>query len=84
MSLVGNRPLPVYEAEMLTRDEWSTRFLAPAGITGLWQVSKRDYPDMSSTQRIELDIAYARDYSLRTDLDIILRTFRAVVQKEDI
>ncbi|MBP6828501.1 MAG: sugar transferase [Saprospiraceae bacterium] len=84
MSLVGNRPLPVYEAEMLTRDEWSTRFLAPAGITGLWQVSKRDYPDMSSAQRIELDIAYARDYSLRTDLDIILRTFRAVVQKEDI
>ena len=38
MSIVGNRPLPVYEAEQLTRDDLSKRFLAPAGITGLWQV----------------------------------------------
>ncbi|MEZ4965622.1 MAG: sugar transferase [Saprospiraceae bacterium] len=81
MSLVGNRPLPVYEAEMLTRDEWSTRFLAPAGITGLWQVSKRDQPDMSAEERIDLDIEYARNYSIWTDLIIILRTFRAVVQQ---
>lgn len=83
MSLVGNRPLPVYEAEMLTRDEWSTRFLAPAGITGLWQVAKRDHPGMSAGERIELDIEYARHYSIWTDLKIILKTFRAVVQKED-
>ncbi|MCB0573935.1 MAG: sugar transferase, partial [Saprospiraceae bacterium] len=69
-----------YEAEMLTRDEWSTRFLAPAGITGLWQVSKRDQPDMSAEERIDLDIEYARNYSIWTDLIIILRTFRAVVQ----
>ena len=41
MSLVGNRPLPPYEAEMLTCDDWSTRFMAPAGITGLWQVRKQ-------------------------------------------
>ncbi|MBK8194733.1 MAG: sugar transferase [Lewinellaceae bacterium] len=84
MSLVGNRPLPVYEAEMLTRDEWSTRFLAPAGITGLWQVTKRDFPDMSAEERIELDIAYARKYSIWTDLQIIMKTFGAFVQKEDV
>jgi len=41
MSIVGNRPLPVYEAEMLTGDELSKRFLAPPGITGLWQVELR-------------------------------------------
>ncbi|QTN39557.1 sugar transferase [Cryomorphaceae bacterium] len=41
MSIVGNRPLPLYEAELLTDDDWSERFLAPAGITGLWQVEKR-------------------------------------------
>ncbi|MBL0153660.1 MAG: sugar transferase [Chitinophagaceae bacterium] len=35
MSIVGNRPLPVYEAELLTVDTLSKRFLAPAGITGL-------------------------------------------------
>jgi lipopolysaccharide/colanic/teichoic acid biosynthesis glycosyltransferase len=41
MSVVGNRPLPLYEAETLTTDEWAKRFLAPAGITGLWQILKR-------------------------------------------
>lgn len=84
MSLVGNRPLPLYEAEMLTRDEWSTRFLAPAGITGLWQVTKRGHADMSAEERIELDITYARSHSLWTDLNIILRTFGAVVQQEEV
>lgn len=83
MSLVGNRPLPLYEAELLTRDEWCMRFLAPAGITGLWQVTKRDHPAMSAAERIELDIAYAHGYTIWTDLTIILKTFRAVVQKED-
>ncbi len=84
MSLVGNRPLPLYEAEMLTRDEWSARFLAPAGITGLWQVTKRGHADMSAEERIALDIDYARNHSLLTDLSIILRTFSAVVQNEEV
>ncbi len=34
MSLVGNRPLPLYEAANLTTDNFAKRFLAPAGITG--------------------------------------------------
>jgi lipopolysaccharide/colanic/teichoic acid biosynthesis glycosyltransferase len=84
MSLVGNRPLPLYEAEMLTRDEWSARFLAPAGITGLWQVTKRGHADMSAEERIALDIAYARSHNLWTDLNIIMRTFGAVVQQEEV
>src|SRR4029079_18776711 len=33
MSLVGNRPLPIYEASTLTTDAWAERFMAPAGIT---------------------------------------------------
>jgi len=41
MSLVGNRPLPLYEAAALTTDQWAERFMAPAGITGLWQIKKR-------------------------------------------
>ena len=41
MSVVGNRPLPLYEAELLTSDEYIDRFMAPAGLTGLWQVEKR-------------------------------------------
>ena len=56
MSIVGNRPLPVYEAEMLTADTLSKRFLAPAGITGLWQVELRGKGgSMSELERIELD-----------------------------
>ncbi|MGL1330305.1 sugar transferase, partial [Vibrio parahaemolyticus] len=34
MSIVGNRPLPLYEAEKLTTDKYAMRFMAPAGITG--------------------------------------------------
>jgi len=47
MSLVGNRPLPLYEAASLTTDEWAKRFMAPAGITGLWQIKKRGKEKMS-------------------------------------
>ena len=35
MSIVGNRPLPLYEAELLTSDEHIDRFMGPAGLTGL-------------------------------------------------
>lgn len=41
MSVVGNRPLPLYEAEKLTADTSIDRFMAPAGLTGLWQVEER-------------------------------------------
>ncbi len=40
MSIVGNRPLPLYEAEKLTTDKYAPRFLTPSGITRLWQVEK--------------------------------------------
>jgi lipopolysaccharide/colanic/teichoic acid biosynthesis glycosyltransferase len=84
MSIVGNRPLPLYEAETLTRDEWCARFMAPAGITGLWQVTKRGKSDMSQEERIALDIAYARNFSLLNDLKIMLKTPLALVQKENV
>ncbi|MFK7908747.1 MAG: sugar transferase [Chitinophagales bacterium] len=82
MSIVGNRPLPVYEAEQLTKDEWSQRFLAPAGMTGLWQVTKRGKDNMSVKERMELDIEYANRFSLWYDLKIILKTVPAMIQKE--
>ena len=83
MSIVGNRPLPLYEAEMLTRNEWAARFLAPAGITGLWQVTKRGHLDMSAEERIALDVQYARNYCTLIDLLIIFKTFKAFIQKDD-
>jgi lipopolysaccharide/colanic/teichoic acid biosynthesis glycosyltransferase len=84
MSLVGNRPLPVYEAEKLTTDASIIRFAAPAGITGLWQVSKRRKREVSEEERIQLDIEYARHHSFRMDLKIILQTFPALFQKKSL
>ena len=84
MSLVGNRPLPLYEAEKLTTDMWAKRFLAPAGITGLWQVTKRGRKDMSEEERMELDLIYASRSSFWFDVMILFRTIPAVIQKEEV
>lgn len=84
MSIVGNRPLPLYEAELLTKDAWAQRFLAPAGLTGLWQVTKRGKKNMSSEERIGLDVSYAHSHSFWNDLKIILRTFPAMIQSENV
>lgn len=83
MSVVGNRPLPLYEAEKLTVGEHIERFSAPAGLTGLWQVTKRARPEqLSDAERISLDLQYARELSLGNDLRIILKTMKALWQKE--
>lgn len=84
MSVVGNRPLPLYEAVELTTDQWAARFLAPAGITGLWQVEKRGKAEMSETERKELDIKYALNVGLKMDLRIILKTIPALMQRENV
>lgn len=83
MSLVGNRPLPLYEANSLTTSEWAERFMAPAGITGLWQISKRGKAKMSNEERISLDIDYARKSSIRRDLRILASTPSALIQKQN-
>jgi len=81
MSLVGNRPLPLYEAEKLTKDQIAWRFLAPAGITGLWQITKRGKENMSEEERIQLDMEYAMKNSFFYDMKILINTFPAVLQK---
>lgn len=82
MSLVGNRPLPLYEAMQLTRDGHAGRFLAPAGLTGLWQVRERGGRDLSPDERIALDLEYARTYSLWMDLTLLVQTIPAMLQDE--
>jgi lipopolysaccharide/colanic/teichoic acid biosynthesis glycosyltransferase len=84
MSVVGNRPLPLYEAELLTSDQWVLRFLAPAGLTGLWQTKKRGKGKMSDDERKGLDNKYALNYSILRDLQIILMTIPALFQKENV
>lgn len=90
MSIVGNRPLPVYEAEQLTLGLISKRFLAPAGITGLWQVELRGNGGvMSEDERKRLDNLYAENfvngnYSFWYDMKLILRTVPALFQKDTV
>jgi lipopolysaccharide/colanic/teichoic acid biosynthesis glycosyltransferase len=84
MSIVGNRPLPLYEAEQLTSDDWGQRFLAPAGITGLWQVEKRGQSSMSEEERKSLDNKYAQNFSFWNDIRLILKTIPALFQKENV
>jgi lipopolysaccharide/colanic/teichoic acid biosynthesis glycosyltransferase len=84
MSLVGNRPLPLYEAQQLTRDNWVARFNAPAGITGLWQISKRGKAEMSEEERVDMDVEYSRMHSFWYDLLILIRTIPVVFQEDDV
>ncbi|WP_339793165.1 sugar transferase [uncultured Imperialibacter sp.] len=84
MSIVGNRPLPLYEAEKLTSDDWSKRFMAPAGITGLWQVTERGKKATSEDSRKRLDIEYAENYSLWMDIKILVKTPLAAFQHENV
>lgn len=85
MSVVGNRPLPLYEAEKLTVDASIDRFMAPAGLTGLWQIEERGKGGMmSAEERKQLDITYGQTYNFTLDMKIIFRTLTAFIQKENV
>ena len=81
MSVVGNRPLPLYEAQRLTKDQSAMRFMTAAGITGLWQVTKRGKKDLSDDERIALDVQYAKSNSFQKDMVLIAKTFPALTQE---
>ena len=85
MSIVGNLPLPLYEAEKLTVDSSIDRFMAPAGLTGLWQVEERGKGGMmSAEERKQLDITYGQTYNFMLDMKIIFRTLTAFIQKDNV
>lgn len=85
MSVVGNRPLPLYEAERLTNDDSIERFMAPAGLTGLWQVEKRgDSGKLSAKERKKLDLKYGKEFSFGLDMKILFKTLTAFIQKGDV
>ena len=85
MSVVGNRPLPVNEAEAITKQGWGKRFQAAAGLTGLWQVELRGRGGfMSEEERFKLDNQYADNNSFWGDIKLILRTLKVFIQKENV
>jgi exopolysaccharide biosynthesis polyprenyl glycosylphosphotransferase len=81
MSLVGPRPLREYEIDSLNEWQVTTRQTVRPGITGLWQVSGRS--SVSWDERLQLDYAYARHWSLTSDLRILARTVAVVLRRSD-
>ena len=77
MSLVGPRPLPLRDYELM--EEWHRRrHVMLPGITGLWQVSGRS--DLGFDDMVRLDQQYMDTWSLKSDLYIAWRTAGAVVR----
>jgi exopolysaccharide biosynthesis polyprenyl glycosylphosphotransferase len=79
MSLVGPRPCLAYETEHFEPHHFE-RFSVPQGITGLWQVTARAHSTFG--EALEMDVAYARNWSLGLDLMLLLKTpFQVMRQK---
>ena len=79
MSLVGPRPLPIRDVEKFQTPHFIRQEVLP-GITGLWQVSGRSNID-NFEDAVKLDITYIENWSLWLDVEILLKTFQAVLQK---
>jgi len=76
MSLVGPRPLPERDFELLDEIH-KRRYLVLPGMTGLWQVSGRS--DLSFDELVRLDFSYIERWSVGLDLMIVLRTIPTVL-----
>jgi exopolysaccharide biosynthesis polyprenyl glycosylphosphotransferase len=78
MSLVGPRPLPLYEVEKFENTAQRRRLSVKPGLTCLWQISGRnqvkDFADW-----VKLDLDYIDRWSLALDFKILIRTVPAVI-----
>lgn len=78
MSLVGPRPLPLYEVEQFSKSEHRRRLSVKPGITCLWQAGGRN-TITSFEDWVELDLEYIDNWSLWLDIKILLKTIPAVM-----
>jgi lipopolysaccharide/colanic/teichoic acid biosynthesis glycosyltransferase len=78
MSLIGPRPVPLYEAA-LYREEHLCRFGSKPGISGPWQIAGRC--DVGFEEMMRMDRAYVQRRSLTYDLRLLLRTLPAIVSR---
>lgn len=81
MSLIGPRPLlkkyiPLYSEEQFKRH------LVKPGITGWAQVNGRN--NITWARKFELDVWYVENISLILDINILFRTFKKVIKRNDI
>lgn len=76
MSLVGPRPVPLYE--VAEYQEWHfERLAALPGLTGLWQIEGRG--QVSFEEMVGMDVAYVRQQSLWLNIKILAKTPFAVL-----
>ncbi len=78
MSLVGPRPLPLYEVDAFEKSEHRRRLSVKPGITGEWQAGGRN-KITSFEQWVAMDLKYIDNWSLWLDIKILLRTIPAVL-----
>ncbi len=76
MSLVGPRPPLRREVDLYEPDAVQRLRVRP-GMTGLWQISGRS--DLDWEQSLRLDLWYVDNWSPVLDLQILVRTFKAVL-----
>ena len=78
MSLVGPRPLPLYEVEKFETTAQRRRLSVPPGLTCLWQISGRN--EIKNFQDwVKLDLKYIDNWSLWLDIKILLKTVPVVL-----
>jgi exopolysaccharide biosynthesis polyprenyl glycosylphosphotransferase len=78
MSLVGPRPLPLYEVDNFELTAHRRRLSMKPGLTCLWQISGRNFVK-DFNDWVKLDIQYIDNWSLGLDLSILLRTVPVVL-----
>ncbi|UTM38257.1 sugar transferase [Rhodococcus pyridinivorans] len=78
MSLVGPRPPLESEVERYGDDGAARRLFVKPGLTGLWQVSRRDHLHWDESVRV--DLRYVENWTLLMDLSILRRTAGAVLR----
>lgn len=78
MSLVGPRPLPIYEVDAFEKSEHRRRLSVKPGITCEWQAGGRN-TITSFEQWVEMDLRYIDNWSLWLDIKILIRTVPAVL-----
>ncbi len=80
MSLVGPRPLPVYETLAMSENAHRRRLSVKPGLTCLWQVAGRNNVK-DFKEWVRLDLEYIDRWSLALDLEILLKTIPAVLAR---
>ncbi|MBO6757217.1 MAG: sugar transferase [Roseibium sp.] len=83
MSLVGPRPHPI-ELDALLAPQfpaYTLRYCVKPGLTGQAQINGARGPIITLAdmqKRLQFDLQYIRDWSIRGDITIILKTLRAL------